>query len=147
MMGKEYPLAELEGVIRRVLSEGGTFVFCPKGSSMLPTVRGGVDQVVLAPLPEKLGKYQAILYKRENGQYVLHRIVGRQGDTYTMRGDNQLYNEKGIRRDQMIGWMRAVIRDGKKTEQSAWAERVRLRKILLARPFRFVYAAVKARIG
>lgn len=75
--------------------------FSPRGSSMLPMLRQNVDSVVLSPLPEKLKKYDLPLYRRENGKYVLHRIVDA-GDTYTCIGDNQFAEEHGLRREQMI---------------------------------------------
>ena len=46
------------------------------------------------PLPITLTITSA---KRKDGKYILHRVVKVCKDgTYTMRGDNQIYNEKGI---------------------------------------------------
>lgn len=107
-------LEEFEPVIRKILAEGGNFQFAPRGTSMQPYIYQGRDQVVLAPLPEgKLKKYQVILYKRKNGAYVLHRIVKVKKDSYTMRGDNQFQNEKGIKKEQMIGLVTKVVRGEK----------------------------------
>ena len=104
MMEREvYNLSDMEPVLRKVLAEGGTFPFYPKGTSMEPTIHQGIDQVLLKALPKKLKKYQMILYKRQSGAFVLHRIVKVEKDSYTMRGDNQFYTEPGLRREQMIG--------------------------------------------
>lgn len=76
---------------------------------MRPMLRQGVDSVVLSPLPEKLKKYDLPLYQRDNGQYVLHRIV-KVGETYTCIGDNQFALENGVRPDQMIALVCAFTR-------------------------------------
>ena len=68
-------LDELMPLISERLSAGGSVRFSPHGTSMLPMLKDGRDQVVLSPLPDKLKKYDLPLYRRENGQYVLHRIV------------------------------------------------------------------------
>lgn len=110
---QRYQLKELEPVIRKVLSEGGTFSFNPHGISMLPIINEKSDSVLLTKVPDTLKKYQVILYKRSDGAFVLHRIVKIEGDSCTMRGDHQYVSEPGIRREQMIGMAYAIIRDGK----------------------------------
>ena len=141
MEKSRFNLAEMEPIIQKVLAEGGIFRFYPKGTSMEPMIHQGQDQVILAPVPEKLKKYQIVLYKRENGAFVLHRIVKVCKDNYTMRGDNQFVLEPGIRREQMIGivcglktpkgeisteslgfWLKSAI----------WVESAGIRRIFLA---------------
>ena len=73
----------------------------PRGISMLPMLRQGLDSVVLSPVPGKLKKYDLPLYQRENGKYILHRIIGA-GTTYTCMGDNQFVEEPGIRQEQLL---------------------------------------------
>ena len=99
-------------LIKERLAEGQSVCFSPKGTSMLPMLRQGIDSVVLSPLPETLGRYDLPLYQRDNGQFVLHRIVVA-GDSYTCIGDNQFELEHGVRPDQMIGVVTAFYR-GKK---------------------------------
>ena len=105
-------MEELIPVIRQELAQGRGVCFSPKGTSMLPMLRQGVDSVVLAPLPEKLKKYDLPLYQRRNGQYVLHRIV-KTGDTFTCMGDNQFEEEPGICEDQFIAVVIAFYRGRK----------------------------------
>lgn len=76
---------------------------------MLPMLRQGIDSVVISPLPERLKKYDLPLYQRDNGQYVLHRVV-EAGEAYTCIGDNQFVKEPDIRRDQMIALVTAFCR-------------------------------------
>ena len=108
-------LNELMPLIREQLANGQSVRFSPKGKSMLPMLQENRDSVVLSPLPEKLKKYDLPLYQRENGQYVLHRIVEIHvaDDTFTCIGDNQFVKERGLRRDQMIAVVTMFERKGK----------------------------------
>ena len=75
------------------LAAGQIVRFSPRGVSMLPMLRQGIDSVELSPVPEKLKKYDLPLYQRRNGQYVLHRIV-KVSEGYTCIGDNQFEPER-----------------------------------------------------
>lgn len=102
-------MEELMPLIRERLAAGQSVRFSPRGISMLPMLRQGVDSVVLSPVPEKLKKYDLPLYRRDNGKYILHRIV-KAGQTYTCMGDNQFGQEPGLRHDQMIAVVTAFSR-------------------------------------
>ena len=97
-------------LIKERLAAGQTVRFSPRGISMLPMLRQGIDSVVLSPVPEKLKKYDLPLYQRKNGQYVLHRVV-KAADTYTCIGDNQFDLETGLEHDQMIALVTSFYRD------------------------------------
>ena len=104
-------LEQLMPLMREYLAAGKTVKFSPRGISMLPMLRQGIDDVVLSPLPEKLRKYDLPLYQRDDGHFVLHRIV-RVGETYSCIGDNQFELEHGLRHDQMIAVVTAFYREG-----------------------------------
>ena len=106
---KEMRLEQVMPLMKEQLAAGKTVRFSPRGVSMLPMLRQGIDSVVLSPVPEKLRKYDLPLYQRDGGQYVLHRIV-EVGDTYTCIGDNQFVLEPGLRHDQMIAVVTAFTR-------------------------------------
>ena len=106
-------LDELMPIIREQLAAGESVKFSPRGVSMLPMLRQGVDSIVLSPLPQKLKKYDIPLYQRSNGQYVLHRVVKVEADSYTMIGDNQFVYEKGITHSQIIGVVTSFYRGEK----------------------------------
>ncbi len=108
-------LAQLLPLIQQELAQGKCVTFSPMGTSMEPMLRQGVDTVTLSPLPPVLKKYDLPLYRRANGQFVLHRIV-KEGQTYTCMGDNQFLPEPGIAPCQMIGLVTAFTRGGR-----AWA--------------------------
>lgn len=95
-----------------VIAEHGRLVYTNVGDSMLPIVREGnllIIEAVKAPL--KVGDVP--LYKRDSGQYVLHRIVGIKNGKYTMRGDNRTVEEKGITDRHIIGVLTGIVRNGK----------------------------------
>ncbi|MBQ6718940.1 MAG: S24/S26 family peptidase [Oscillospiraceae bacterium] len=109
MHKKELELDILMPLIRESLAAGKTVRFQPRGVSMLPMLRQGIDSVILSPVPEKLKKYDLPLYQRDDGKYVLHRIVKAE-QTYTCIGDNQFKLETGLRHDQMIAVVTAFTR-------------------------------------
>lgn len=96
-------LDELMPVIRERLTEGNSVRFMPRGISMLPMLRQGVDSVVLSPAPDRLKKYDLPLYQRLDGRYILHRIVFVGEEYYGCIGDNQFRVEMGVARLQIIG--------------------------------------------
>lgn len=137
---KDYKLDDLMPLFKERLAQGHTVRFGPKGTSMLPMIRQNIDTVVLAPLPGKLKKYDLPLYQRDNGQYVLHRIV-KAGDTYTCIGDNQFVYEYGVRHDQMIGVVTGFYREDEyisvtrlsyRTYRCLWHRSRRLRSCWMA---------------
>ena len=96
--------------IRELLAKGQSVRLYPKGVSMMPMLRQGIDRVMLSPVPGKLKKYDLPLYQRRNGHYVLHRIL-KVGETYTCIGDNQFTYEKGVRHEQIIAVVTGYYRD------------------------------------
>lgn len=110
---KSMHLDVLMPLIREQLASGASVRIHPRGTSMLPMIREGIDSVVLSSVSENPKKYEVILYQRENGQYVLHRLV-KVGDTYTFIGDHQFEHEEGITRDQLIARVSSFYRGDKR---------------------------------
>ncbi len=106
---KSMNLDELMPLIREQLNSGASVRIYPRGVSMLPMIREGKDSVVISSLPSELKKYDVILYKRRNGQYVLHRLV-KIGENYTFLGDHQFIAEQGIEHDQLIARVSLLYR-------------------------------------
>lgn len=102
-------MEQLMPLILESLASGKSVRFSPMGKSMLPMLRQGKDSVVLSPITGRLKKYDLPLYRRNNGKYVLHRIVSA-GETYTCMGDNQSMVESGICQEQLIGVVTAFYR-------------------------------------
>ena len=111
----EIRLEQLMPLFLEQFTQGKSVKFSPRGISMLPMLRQGIDSVILSPLPQKLKKYDLPLYRRDDGKYVLHRVV-EAGQTYTCMGDNQFVAEPGLRHDQMIALVTAFTR-GERTHR------------------------------
>ena len=112
-MHSEFILKEYADIICEVLESGGVFRMYPKGTSMLPLLRYQKDSVVLALPQMPLKKGEIILYKRGNGQYVLHRIVGKDQEGYICCGDNQTTLEYGITEENVIAVVESIYRKEK----------------------------------
>ena len=107
-------LEELYPVIEEKLASGGSVTFKPHGISMLPLIRQGKDSVTIEKPEGKPKVGDVIFYRRTNGQFVLHRIIGANKTGYILCGDNQWVKEYGIAESQVIGVMTALLRDGEK---------------------------------
>ena len=118
-------LAELLPVIRDVLAAGGEFSLKPRGRSMRPYLCEGRDSVVLSPLNEPPKRGDILLYVRENGVPVLHRVVDAKNDgTLTMRGDSQYFIEPGIRKEQVVAIVKRFYRRGKEKHVDSLSARL-----------------------
>ena len=103
------------------LDKKGILVYTNKGNSMHPLIRQGKDVLIIKKCNTRLKKMDVPLYKRESGQYVLHRIVKVNKSDYVLRGDNTYYNETGIRDDQILGVLSGVIREGKEISVNSFS--------------------------
>ncbi len=127
-----YHLSDYEKILLESIANGGQFVFYPSGVSMLPTIIGGEDCVVLVEASD-LKRHDLVLYKRKNGQFVLHRIIGIKDGEYTMCGDNQVYLEHGIVRSQIL----AKVCEIRKKDGSITAAKDLEKKFILISAKRF----------
>lgn len=112
---------------------------------MSPMLRNGKDFVELSAPPQKLKKYDLPLYQRDNGEYVMHRVV-RTGKTYTCIGDNQFVLETGIRPDQIIAVVTAFTRKGKRYSVKNLSYRLYCRLWHFTRPLRKLRSKLRGRI-
>ena len=143
-------MEELVPLITEVINSGAIFKLYPHGQSMLPTIEEGVDAVDLS-YPFKLKKYDIVLYKREEGKYVLHRIVKEHGEYYDMCGDAQLDIEKNVPKSNVIAVVSAIHRKDKilfSTDFLFYKEAVILYRIKAFKRFirscnRFIYKIYK----
>lgn len=118
-MQQSVSLSDVYPLIKEVVERGGEFSFVSKGTSMLPMLRDNKDTIVLAKAQLPLKKYDIPLYRRKNGSFVLHRVVGFDKDGgYIMCGDNQFVKEHGIHNKDIVAVLKAYIKDGKRIECS-----------------------------
>lgn len=145
MSERQIKLDELMPLMRECLGNGQSVQFSPRGVSMLPMLRQGKDTVTLSPLPERLKKYDLPLYQREDGHYVLHRVV-RVGETYTCIGDNQFVYEAGLKHEQMIALVTSFTRDEKIHSVNERTYRLYCRFWHFSRPIRRVWRGIIRRL-
>ena len=69
---------------------------------MFPMLKDNRNEICVVK-PDVINKYDVVLYKRDSGEYVLHRIIDIRDGGYVCCGDNQWVPEYGVRRDQIIG--------------------------------------------
>ena len=116
MMGKfieikSIKMENLSPVLTEIIQSGTDVRLTVTGNSMLPLFRNLADSVVLTrPDYARLKKYDIVLYVRDSGQYVLHRIVKRKGDVLSMNGDNQVVIESPIYVSQVVALVKGFYR-------------------------------------
>lgn len=90
--------------IERCINEIGYAVVPTKGTSMLPLLKEGRDLVELeACSQERLKKGDVVLYKKNDGTLVLHRVIKTEnGEFFTVLGDHQFNNDERVNNNQII---------------------------------------------
>lgn len=136
---KKVALEELYPIIKEQLESGGTVSLPITGTSMLPLLVQGRDSVTLSSA-EKVKVNDIIFYRRDNGAFVLHRIIGIDDKGYILCGDNQWVKEYGITDKNIIGVVTLINRNGKDILVndkkyikycSRWLKLLPIRKILV----------------
>jgi len=88
-----------------------------------------------------------VLYRRRSGKYVLHRIMVVRKQDYVLCGDNCWNLEPGIRDEQILGVLTAVIRDGKRLDVKAPGYRARVFIWWLLYPIRACVIYIRFLVG
>lgn len=103
------------------IAQGRSVQFLLKGVSMYPLIRGGKDKIVLSPCsPGELRPMDVVLF-RYRGQHLLHRIIRRDGDLLTIKGDGSYVAMEVCNVFDVIGRVQAVIRpSGKEIPVVSW---------------------------
>ena len=101
-----------------VLEAGGQVTLTVTGTSMLPLLRPGKDSVLLRSenIPKK---GDILLYRRKNGRFVLHRVIGKTQNAFLCCGDNQWRREQ-VERDQVVATVTGYCRSGKEKALSSF---------------------------
>ena len=93
-----------------LIAAAGSVVIEPRGVSMLPFLKEGRDSVRLVSPAAAPQKYDIVLY-RVGSEYVLHRIIGFDGDNYIICGDNCRGWERGHGRKDIIAVVDEIYRN------------------------------------
>jgi signal peptidase I len=105
-------MEELLPFIEEAFERNQKFKIPITGTSMNPLLYQGRDFVFIEKpvFPLEIGDIP--LYRRDDGAFVLHRIVGKDAKGYTLSGDNQFLLEQGITDDHVIGVVTSMYIDG-----------------------------------
>ena len=96
----------------QLLERDGALAYTNKGISMMPLLRQDRDIMIIEKRDPPYKKYDAVLFLRDNGQYILHRIMKVMDGKYYIIGDNCPSGET-VREEQILGVLTGVKRDGK----------------------------------
>lgn len=107
-----YSINDLMPIIEELVATGTEVKMQVSGISMTPILHDQKDSVVLSA-PDRLRKYDIVLHRRKNGQYILHRIVKKKGNVLTIAGDFETEKEYPVYTDQVIARVVAFTRSGK----------------------------------
>ena len=113
--GGEFSLSgkALLELLSAVLEKGMPFRFMAKGGSMWPFIKNG-DVITINPLsggPLGVGDV-AIFLCLDTGKAMVHRVVGKQGDSFLMKGDNSPSPDGLIPKKDILGRISKVERNG-----------------------------------
>lgn len=103
---------ELTPFIKKMVDEEKQVQLTVTGNSMFPLFSHLRDSVVVKKADE-YKKYDIILYVRNNGDLILHRIVKVKDGVFYLCGDNQTVIEHPIYKEQVIGKVVAFTRKDK----------------------------------
>lgn len=112
-MNRKIWLEDIFPLISEQLNSGGSASFTIRGTSMRPMLKDGIDSVKIVKPTKPLKKYDIIFYRRDDGTFILHRIVGTKDGDYICRGDNQTESEFPVRSDSVIGIVSEYTKNGK----------------------------------
>lgn len=112
MNKKKISLDEIYPIIKEKLENGGTVQLPITGTSMLPLLVWGRDSVEIKK-SDNINKGDIVFYRRDDGHFVLHRIVGKNEKGYIICGDNQWNKEYGIEKRHIIAVVKSITRKNK----------------------------------
>lgn len=96
-----------------LLQQGKSVEIHPQGSSMFPLLTGSADSVIICPLTDRIPKTgDILLYQRNSGLLVLHRLCRICGDELYFAGDNQTQLEGPLHPSQLVAIVTHIRRNG-----------------------------------
>ena len=130
-------VALMGAVTEEALLRGDTVRLTVTGNSMYPMLHTRRDTVTLSPA-KKIKKYDITFHKRQDGRYILHRVLKVKKDgTYLIAGDNELKTEPPVKREQIFGVVTEYTRWGKAKKPKGLGYWLYVRIWHLLMPFRW----------
>ena len=130
-------LNELSDLLLGLLNDGIDVKLDITGISMVPMLVPNRDSVVLRKSCGKdLKVNDVVLYKRDDGDYVLHRLWAIKGNEYIMVGDGQRVLERGLQDKNILAKVVSFTRGAKKINIDSKKYKLYIAVWRFFRPFR-----------
>ena len=102
------------GNIEQYLQDLGYAIVPVTGTSMWPLLSGGESRVQLVKTGDQpLKRGDIVLYRRNNGTWVLHRIIKvKNENTFLVCGDHQWKLDEQIQKEQILAVAQGFFRNG-----------------------------------
>ena len=141
------PMESLAEILSLQMESGGTARLVVTGGSMYPTLRHRKDVVHLTPVVKPLKRGDLVLYKRKNGQFVLHRIVSKpKNGEFICCGDNQ-WKKEPVAEEQVIAIVDGFVRKEKNFKETSPSYRLWVGVWTALFPVRRPLLAIRRRLG
>lgn len=114
--GKTLSGKALATLLTAVLDKGVPFRFRATGFSMSPIIMDG-DIITIQPFNNKkigVGDVVAILQPLTE-KLMVHRLIGKKGDSFIARGDNNPESDGVVPQEQLLGKVKEIERNGRRT--------------------------------
>ncbi|MBR5034790.1 MAG: S24/S26 family peptidase [Bacteroidales bacterium] len=112
-----------------LLNEGREVSFTPKGTSMLPFIRGGRDSVTLKKL-DKVEVGDIVLVRLPDQRYVLHRVIVNNSGDLVIMGDGNIVGTESCTEKDVMGTA-VLINSRKPSKGCLWRWLKPIRRYLL----------------
>lgn len=100
-------------MLRDLVNEGKECRLLISGSSMSPFLVHERDSIVFSKPDRELRRGDMVFYQRDNGQYVMHRILKVKPEGLYIIGDAQTEVEGPVKPEQVFALVTKVNRKGK----------------------------------
>ena len=106
--------------VSEFLKEGKDVRIRVRGRSMLPFLNQDKDEVMLRKISTQIIEKGTIVLAHIDGrQYILHRVLRRDGDTLILRGDGNIGTTEECGVEDVMAVVQKKIRAGKETDLSS----------------------------
>jgi signal peptidase len=135
---------ELFPVIQELLQNNQKVRMTVTGNSMMPFLREDTDSVELSSVNfNDLRFGQIPLIKRNNGQYILHRLVYKKKNCFYISGDAELWIEGPIMPDQLIAVVTNIWHNDKQVSLTSISWKLATTIWWLRLPVRYIFVCLK----
>lgn len=126
------------------LAQEGRIVFTCNGVSMRPLIRARRDAIIIEKKNgQRFKRLDTVLFLREDGKYVLHRILKVCDEGYWIVGDNCFYGDD-VTDDQVFGVMTMLKRGKRMIRVTDWHYRLYSHLWCDVYPVRFALLRLRA---